>query len=318
MHKHKLHIMFALLLASMLFACGGDPTSGSTGTGGSNTTATTGAGGAGGSVSAPLSIVVPDYTLQPGEQKRHLCFSTITPDAVTIVTKLSVLYGEGVHHAVVWSVTPGSDEKDGVWDCPELAKDSWFPLYVGGKASTPLTMPAGVGIHIQPKTKIVVQLHLLNVNTTPLTGHAEIVFETSSDKTLATAGAYGFDNRKIVLPAHSMDQHVTMTCAYPKKTHVFSIFGHLHQHGTHVEVAKGATIGAGDVYSAPWLYDDQPVVPVDFDLAPGDQITTDCTYDNPGDADVTYGTSVTQEMCSVVIYVTPWTGYGGCVNGLSL
>jgi hypothetical protein len=312
MTKIKIIAGIALVL---LAACGG--TGGTTGSGGN--------GGAGGSpvVGKALTITTPDYEVGAGEEKRYKCFSAYTPgaedgptDEETVVTKIGAKYGVGVHHVVVWQAL--LKEQEGQWDCPELAKPTWFPLWVGGIASTPLTMPAGAGIHIPPHSQVVIQLHLLNTTQTPIASSAELTMETSDDHTLTPAGAYGFDNRAISLPPHSSNQQTTMTCPITRDTHVFALFAHLHQRGTFVNVANGPAIGTNDVYSAPWVYDDQPITTVDFDVKKGGSFTTRCTYANPEDNTVGYGESVNAEMCSVVIYTVPWAGYGGCVNGSTL
>jgi hypothetical protein len=312
MLKHRLKIMFGLTMLAFVMACSGG---GSAGTSGS--TGTGGGGGAGGAA-AKLTFTTPDYTLAPGEEKRYLCDSVHTPaDAETVVTKIAPAYGAGTHHLVVWQALLPSPE--GVFDCPKLAEDTWFPVYVGGVGSNALSAPAGSGFHFPADSQLVLQSHLLDATADPITSHASLTLTTSGDKSLVPAGAYGFDNRTIALPAHSKDQSVTMTCAFPKKTHVFAVFGHMHSRGKHFKVVKGSSIDSASViYDGDYNYDDQKIAPVDFDLAPGDAATTSCTYDNPSDGSVNYGQSVTDEMCSVVIYVTPWYGYGGCVNGASL
>ena len=307
---HRVKIAFGLMVAALLVACSGGGSAGSSGS--------TGTGGGGGAEPGKLVFETPDYTIAPGEEKRYLCDSVHTPaSAETIVTAIAPTYGAGTHHLVVWQAL--LPDMEGTFDCPQLAKDTWFPTYVGGVGSNALKAPAGSAFHFPADQQLILQEHLLNATASSITAHAELTLTTSADKTLKKAGAYGFDNRVISIPAHTKGQKVQMTCTFPTKTHVFAVFGHMHGLGRAFKIVKGKDIATGAViFDGAYDYDNQTINDVSVDLAAGDQITTECSYDNDGNTDVAWGQSVAEEMCSVVIYQTPWAKYGGCVNGNNL
>ena len=305
----QIKAVFLLLALAALAGCG-DPhatSSSSTGAG----------GGDAGPARGELRIETTPYTLAPGQEDRYFCFVTRVPSPAPIVTRVTPLYGQGVHHLVSWS--PLFDEnhgEDGAFHCPELVKGSWFPFYTGGVASSPLVMPAGTGFPLVNGQQILIQLHLLNTTSETITDRAGVILETSDEAGLVPAGFYGTNNQVITIPPLAQDFPVTQTCTAPRDMDVFAVFGHMHTHGQRLRLSRGPVDGQNVVYEAPWLFDDQPTVPVAFHLAAGEAFTVACTYDNPGASPIGYGESTFDEMCAFVMYHTPWTAAGGpgCVK----
>ena len=92
---------------------------------------------------------------------------------------------------------------------------------------------------------------------------------------------------------------------------VFASLGHMHKHGTYLELARD---GSGEVLiDEPWDFDNQPTLPTKFHLAKADQVRLRCTHSNTTAAEVTYGESSEQEMCAAVLYYPPFDALDGCV-----
>lgn len=254
------------------------------------------------------------YTLKPGEEMRYLCFTTRLPgDAATIVNEIVPLYGKATHHLGIYYTLTA--EPDGAFDCPELVRETWVPLYGGGAESGTLKAPEGAGFHLPKGQQILVQLHLLNAGSEPVSDKATIVFKTTDDKNATAAGMFGFDNRQIHIPAHTSDVVQTMSCPnVDVDMDVFAVFGHMHQLGKHIEVSRGAQPGDELLFEEGWNFDNQPTVPKSFHISKTDTVHVRCTYDNPSDADFAYGESTFDEMCSFVFYYTPYTSLNGCVQ----
>jgi len=254
------------------------------------------------------------YTLQPGEEKRYYCFTTRLPaDKPTIAEEITPIYGKATHHLAIYYTIQA--EPDGAFDCPQLVKNTWLPLYVGGVASGSLKAPPGAGFHLFKNQQLLVQLHLLNAGAAPVEDKATIVLKTTDNTNAVPAGIYGFDYRGLNIPAQSQGVIQGMSCPnMPWDMDVFAVLGHMHQLGKNIDVSRGAQPGDEMLYQAAWNFDDQPTVPKSLKIKTGDNIHLRCTYDNPGAMDVTYGESSFQEMCAFVFYYTPFKLVNGCTQ----
>ena len=304
-----------LTTLALLAGCGGTQETGSSGTGGTSATTTT--SGTGGTVPAgdTFEFDTPDYTVKSGEEVTYMCFTTRVPaDAKMFITEVEPIYGKAIHHLGIYQ-TIGSDEPEGVFNCPELSKDNWLPIYGGGIESGTLKMPEGAALSVPAGGQILVQLHLLNTLQNEVTDKAHIIFHTTKDTGVTTAGMFGFDNRDLHIPAQTMDAVEAQTCSpIGRDMDVFAVFGHMHQRGKKIEVSRGANPGDEVLYSAEWSFQDQPTVPAKFHVSKTDTIHVRCWYDNPDNYEVNYGEKTANEMCSFVFYYTPFKSLFGCLK----
>lgn len=258
-----------------------------------------------------------EYTVQPGQEITYLCYAVHVPAPAPVITKITPIYGAGVHHLVAWSpIQPENGSVDGAFPCPDLVKATWYPLFTGGVASTPLTMPPGSGMHLLDGQQVMLQLHLLNTTGSPITDRASVIFETSDDPALTPAGFFGTNNQVIDVPPATNGFTVSQTCTVPRAMDVFSLFTHAHTHAVHTRISRGAVDGQSVLFEGPWTFNDQPTVPAMFHLDAGESFTVACSYDNPGATDILYGEKTGNEMCASALYYTPYTAANGpgCVK----
>lgn len=254
-----------------------------------------------------ISFDTASYTVQPNEEKRYYCFTMRLPaDQDVFVTEITPKYGRATHHLGVYYTL--ADEPDGVFDCPELVKQTWIPLYGGGIESGTLAAPSGAAFHLKAGQQILVQLHLLNATPSPVTDKATITLKTTMDTTATPAGMFGMTNTQIMLPAQKQSD-VTMNCQVGEDMSVFAVFGHMHQLGTRIELSR---TNGSMLFGETWNFNDQPTIPQLFQLSKGDQLTLHCQYQNSTNAAVSYGESSDQEMCAFVLYYTPYQHLDGC------
>ena len=262
----------------------------------------------------PHVDLVGEYSLKPGEEK-YLCYTLRVPKGMEqAVTRLVPTYGVGTHHILFsQTLTP---EPAGQSECAVLSKETWLPLYAGGKESGILSSPAGTAMRlIEPEQQLLMQLHLQNASPNPLTAKTKMRVEFApSSQGLTWAGLYGLDNRVITLPANSKRVKSSMSCVMDKELNVFAIMGHMHKQGRSLLVSRGGTSGAEVLYQEAWNFDLQPVTPITMQIRKGDTISLDCEHDNDSDKPVVYGESSDTEMCAVVFYYTPFNGLDGCIK----
>jgi hypothetical protein len=278
----------------------------------------TGTGGAGGAAPAPneYRFETSSYEVKAGEEINYYCFTTTIPDdAEMVVRKITPLYGKATHHLGVYTVL-GNSEPEGAFVCPELTRETWIPLYGGGVESGSLELPEGSGFKLKAGQQVLVQLHLLNPTGNDVNDKATIVFETTDAPDVIPAGMYGMDNRDIRVPALGSNVEQSMTCAKAGRTmDVFAVFGHMHQAGKVIELSRGAVPGEEILYrNDAYNFDDQPTQPASFHIDENDQLHLRCWYDNATDMEMAYGESTFDEMCSFVLYHTPYEGLFGCLK----
>jgi hypothetical protein len=270
-------------------------------------------GGSSGPSAPHIDFSSDAYTLQPGQEK-YYCYAMNLPSTMQLgLTRIVPTYGQGTHHILMsQTLVP---EPAGFSECPVLAKQSWIPIYAGGKSSGPLTMPDGVALQVLTKgQQIVLQLHLQNTTTAPITDKTSMRIEyVDASLVKSPAGIFGLDNRVIHLPPHT-DMTTSMTCDMPKEGDVFAVLGHMHKLGRHIRISTGANPGDTVLYENDWNFDLQPITPKSFHISKGEKIFLDCEHNNTTDNPVNYGESSDTEMCATVFYYSPYDGIDGCVN----
>src|SRR5262245_29471764 len=87
-----------------------------------------------------------DYVIAPGDEK-YVCWAHDLPaDRDAVISEISADYGPATHHVFfAWTLVP---EAEGEHECPVLFKTTWIPVYLGGKNTSPLTMPDGAAIDL--------------------------------------------------------------------------------------------------------------------------------------------------------------------------
>lgn len=276
---------------ALLAACGGDSTSPG--------------------VDAPAAVDAPsgdwvvllsqDWTLPAGTE--NMVNASRTLDQDVYVRAIRPLAPAGTHHTLL-GLTTGSGGG------PGTSPDGL--LYASGVGTDALMMPAGVGLRLEAGKQLTLQLHLYNTGDAPLSGTSgvEVLLTTADQITdlaeIELAGPLG-----LTIPpgVHT----ISGTCTATSPQTVFAIFPHMHQLGTHFRAEARTAAGAVTIHDDSYRFDEQRISPITpLALAPGDTITTECTWDNTTGATVNFGTSSDTEMCFSILFRYPATGGGYC------
>src|SRR5262249_15436653 len=229
------------------------------------------------------------------------------------ITKLTPTYGPGTHHILFSQAVVAEPSFS---ECPVLSKTTWIPMYAGGKDSGPLQLPANTGFRPLAKgQQMVMQLHLQNATDAPISAHAamRIDFEDATPD-IITAGIWGLDNHVLTIPPHTDAAVNEMNCLVTEDLSVFAVLGHMHKHGVHLDISRGATAGAEMLYQEDWNFEVQPVPPLIWKVNPNDNVFLRCTHRNEGDTPIVYVESSDTEMCATVMYYAPAGSSFGCTK----
>src|SRR5215475_4813885 len=70
------------------------------------------------------------YTVNPGEEK-YFCYTFHSPKTPSGIIEVQPIEGTIVHHMVLFhTLVP---EKEGFSECPVLIKQTWLPIWGGGR-----------------------------------------------------------------------------------------------------------------------------------------------------------------------------------------
>ncbi len=282
-------------------------------------------GGAGSPISVPPSFGVlegisvelgPDAPYQPKiDSDDYHCFLVdpgLTEDA--FITAYRVAAGRAVHHLEIWEV-----EDDG--DVPKLASlDALTPepgfectqwpgylvrnLSVWGPSDPVRRHPAGTGVRLRAGKKIVLQVHYHQA-TVPDQTHVGLALASHVDheaSLMMMAPGY------FTLPPREpgITVHASMKITDPLT--LWGVRGHMHRLGSAIHIRREHPNGPECLLSIPsWSADWQLMYFYDhpIDLAPGDTIDTDCTYNTMSKSTpVRDGITADDEMCNGYLYVT--------------
>lgn len=245
-----------------------------------------------------------------------------------------------VHHVITYLARPKSlakfqaldDESEGPgWPCfggPSGNGPGEKVGWVGGWApgGTGADFAEDTGIEVPAGSKLIVQIHYNTLTAPPVADRTKIAIRV--DPTVKKRAAvmpfadFNWLSGHMDIPAHASDvMHqydgdptalvsVITDGALPagKALTVYGAGTHMHNLGTRVETriehADGSTECMVDIprWNFHWQLQYNFVKPKT--LLPGDKIHLECHWDNPGDSDVNWGESTTDEMCLGVYYLT--------------
>lgn len=252
------------------------------------------------------------FTVPAGKEK-YFCWTYRSPDAERGIIKVDPIAGAVEHHVVIFQTIV--DEPDGFFECPILVKTSWRPIWAGGAGAKGLMLPDGVAFMVPPKTQYLVQYHLLNATRSDITTRAAMNLTYATDLTrYQPAGLFALGKFNFTIPPNKLDHQIVSECRSGKDMHVFAAFPHMHQLGKRLTFEAGADAARAEMkYQInPWVFGNQPMDPVDFQINRGQFLRATCHWDNPGGHEIGYGESTNDEMCFFVLFYYPFTGLDGC------
>jgi hypothetical protein len=245
------------------------------------------------------------WSLTPGATNVYMCRRIQVPTDMWINAFRS-LSPTGTHHAVI-TIDP-SDTATGDYNCdPGAGVLNGQMIYASGLMTDDLVFPTGVAVHLAAGTWINLNLHLFDVSDQPISGESGLLVQTVPQASVVHEADMTFSGKvNFSIPATGQPYMVSGGCAAPTDWHVFSLWPHMHQIGTHQTLTvthNGVTTTPLDV---PFMFTEQKNYPMAEQIYyQGDQITTTCTYVNNTGAVVPFGQSSTQEMCFTGLYKYP-------------
>jgi hypothetical protein len=214
----------------------------------------------------------------------------------------------GTHHTIL--TISDTAQATGDYDCTAESLDPKM-LYAGGLATDDVMFPSGVAMRLGANQYINLTLHLFNLTDNALDGESAVFIKTVQpsavvhEADMTFAGTY-----TINIPPDNTPHTAAGGCFAPVDWHVFGVWPHMHQLGTHQSLAithgSSTTMMLNDDYA----FSEQKTYPMpEMVIQQGDEIRTTCTYVNNTGAPVSFGDSTNAEVCFTGMY--KWPAGGG-------
>ncbi len=233
-------------------------------------------------------LISKQWTLQPGEEKTSdLMVDNVDRDMY--VGGMRPLAPLGTHHTLLFRGVSSANI-----------------IYASGVGTGELLFPPGKGFKLAAGTVLGLQLHIYNRGDTELTGMSGIeVVEVDPATVIDEVDVFLPGPKDLAIPP-TPNATASGTCTVTQPYSVFALFPHMHQLGTHLKTTL--TVGGAQqtLFDDAFDFEHQAVLPFDpIQLAVGDKIDTECTWNNTTGATVGYGESSTTEMCYSLLYRFP-------------
>lgn len=222
-----------------------------------------------------------------------------------------------VHHVVLF-LPDGVDDlyaetaepHDG-FSCSGLGQSNWSTLGAWGPGANPTVLPEGVGMPLPVGAQLILQMHYFNSfdgadREQDQSGYGlQLADSVERDAVNLAAGPTSF-----TIPADDADYTTRKMYSWDQDSEVLAVWPHMHLLGSTFEERITHADGSEECLMRMDAWDFHNQVTANFlapaDLAPGDRLHIQCSYDNSADnpnqvndppQDVAFGEGTTDEMC---------------------
>jgi hypothetical protein len=230
------------------------------------------------------------------------------------INRVEFLQNPGTHHMTLSTVTLGGTRlPEGQLDCTELYGDASLMedqlMFFGNQddAEGVMQLPDKTVADFPPALQIIHEVHYVNTTDAPVTLYSYVNAYTI-DRDTVEARIWGGQVRdeNLSIPAGGTATEWTR-CEMNEDVEVIFLAGHMHEKGTRFTVKPWDGAESGEIFfdNDDWhnpkitQYDPPLVIPA------GTGFEYACTWENPTDAEVTYGLTAEDEMCNLAVVFTP-------------
>lgn len=270
----------------------------------------------------PLSHTFADFSTEAGEEIKGLCQSWTLGNATELwVNAVELVQTESSHHSN-WTFVPSDqyDGPDGVWKCKDRDYNQLSAALAGGVLYAQSTQaakevqkfPNNAAVRIPPYSRIIGDVHVLNVTGAPVTGHVELsIFTLPVEEVGVKLAPFHFTYDGLDIPPLSKSRFFG-ECALgetfetvtegPLEMSLYYSLPHTHAQGRRVflEVIGGPNDGESLLDVRGFNGEARGIAyPTPIDLAGATGFRFGCEFDNPREVSIGWGFG-DQEMCEML------------------
>ena len=258
-----------------------------------------------------ISLLEGDWQLAPGAEGYFCVYATVPRDIY--IKSFRPIAPLGTHHTVLTRYT-GASPADGVVPC-NVGTNGQSMIYGSGVGAPDFDFPPGIGLHLAPGQRLLLNLHLFNASDQPLSGRSGALFKEATAAEVPNLAELVLAGPTFTLNVPEGVSTQSGTCAINNVAQapiqVFALSQHMHKLGTHMRSTVSRS-GSPEIMLQDIAYDFEEQTfhhtSALVELRPGDVLKTECTYNNTTGAIVRFGESSNDEMCFTDLFYYPAQG----------
>jgi hypothetical protein len=259
-------------------------------------------------------------TVGPGEEAWICEVYRMPIEDWSAVNWVEYMQTPGMHHMTLSTHSlSGKNVPYGTYDCEVLYQDLMEDLvmFFGGQGTAEgvMNLPEGIAANFPTGIDVVHEVHYVNIYQEPVEIYSHVNAYTIPQEDVV-AGIWGGQVRDehIEIPANSTHTEWTR-CVMTEDVEMIFLASHTHKLGVEFTISHfdGTEVEAEPFYvnddwhdPKPVQYDPPLVVPA------GTGFEFSCTWTNPTDQPITYGSTADDEMCNMAIVHTPQSATAKC------
>ena len=199
------------------------------------------------------TVITGDWTLDPATESYTCVRTTLQEDL--IISAFEAIIPLGSHHTLL---TVGDPMKpDGTIPC-NAGENYPLAVFGSGVGTNALEFPEGVGVRIEKGKQLLLNLHLFNTGTEPLSGTSGTkVRLMKADDVQDYAEGILAGTIALTLPAHEKTTSIGF-CPMSHDVNIFAVSPHMHQLGTYMKVVA-EPVGKDEIvmHDGPYDFNEQ-------------------------------------------------------------
>jgi hypothetical protein len=260
-----------------------------------------------------IQLKLDPFSIAPNFEREFFVYKKLNNPNKMYINRIAIKMRQNSHHLVLYTFAPNTPnlaipKYDEVRDLrnPDnslnfgTAFSMQYHIYLGGGSSpeSDFTFPAGVALELPANFALDMNSHYVNKTAQPITGEVYVnLYEKPVSQVVNVAKTLNLGNTNLNIPAKQTVVQ-TKTFTFSKKTNIVTLTSHMHARGTKfvIKIAGGTRNGeiiySTDSWEHPEIKNFTPVLT----LNAGEGLTSEITYKNTSDKNITFGLTSEDEM----------------------
>lgn len=255
-------------------------------------------------------IISSDWELAPGAET-YFCLRK-TAEVDMRIHQFRTDLPTGTHHLGLY-VNPTPDKADAMIEC-NLFETGERSILGAGPGSSEFSLPPGVALRVDKGNQLLLQLHVLNTSEATLRGRSAVSgVMLAKEEVRAEAQVIAAQLISLAIPPGPSS--AAGRCTFDRAQTLVAFGAHMHENGRHAKLVLHRAKGGEQVLlDAGFDVNDQRRYPLDLiEVATGDYVDYECSYENPSSRTIYWGETAADEMCLFNIYRFPAGGETLCL-----
>jgi hypothetical protein len=269
--------------------------------------------------SSGYQIHLPPFTVQPRSEREIFVFTPVGNPQEIWVNRFEIAMRPNSHHFILYGFRPGTPAS--ALPPQGVIRDLWQPdgsrnpnamiamqhrRYISG-AQTEVSnrgFPEGVALRLPPNTFMDLNSHYVNGTEGIIVGEVYANLHTLAPGAVThEAFPLFLNNADITLPPRQRTT-ISRTFLMPEPVRIFTLTSHMHGKGERfaIRVVGGPRNGELIYETTSWEHPDVIGYDPPLELAAGEGLRTEVTYNNTTDQTVRFGLTSEDEMSIIIGY----------------